>query len=155
METDQEYVSSATLMILGDALEPAIASKELSLIPSQSWRKGDQKEHTRADGSKLVLDSRHEWGGWKLFVDPKCRDSPLESQIESLCETLHGKAEVIARLKSNGMHCILDLFLTTNATASLILSEDLQNSLLSLGLEIQLSISTSNESEQRKVCIDA
>jgi hypothetical protein len=142
MKPDNEYVSSATLIVLGDALDPDVVSTELLLSPSRSWRKGEQKEFTRHDGSRRVFDSRHEWGGWKLFMDPRYKNDPLETQLQFWCEALQGKSDVIAKLKSSGLRCILDIFVTTDATASIVLSEDLLKSVASLGLEIELSIVT-------------
>ena len=141
METDQEYVSSVTLIILGEDLDPDMVSQELSLTPSKSWRKGEQMSFSRPDGSKRLFDSRHNWGGWKLFVDPKYENDLLETQLQFWCETLRDKTNAIARLKSKGMYCALSLFITTDATASIVLPETLQKSLANLGLEIDLSIS--------------
>jgi hypothetical protein len=44
MEPYDEYVAAATLMILGEDLEPSKVTKWLELQPSQSWRTGQEKE---------------------------------------------------------------------------------------------------------------
>ena len=148
MNEEKEYVSSVTLMILGEDLKPDEVSAELSLKPSQAWRKGEQKSFVRSDGSRRVFDSRHEWGGWKCFVDQSHENDLLEEQLQFWCDTLRDKVDAIARLKSKGMHCALSLFVTTDDTASIIFPEELQASLAALGLELELSIMTGDASEQ-------
>ena len=149
MNEEKEYVSSVTLMILGEDLKPDEVSAELSLMPSQAWLKGEQKSFARADGSKRVFESRHEWGGWKCFVDQAHEDALLEEQLQFWCDTLQDKVDTLSRFKSKGLHCALSLFVTTDDTASIILPEELQASLASLGLELELSIMTGDESEQQ------
>jgi hypothetical protein len=147
METNQEYVSSVTLMVLGTNLDPDMVSEELNLNPSQSWRNGEQKSFNRPDGSKHVFDSKHEWGGWRLFSDPLCKNAHLETQLQFWCDALQDKTSAMAVLKSKGLHCVLDVFVTTDATASIVLPEELQRSLGTLGLEIEISIIAGNKSE--------
>lgn len=130
---EPEYISSATLMILGDDLDPEDVTKKLGYVPSQSWRR----------------DATHEWGGWKRFVDPEHTNDPLEEQVEFWCSALRDRTEAISRLKSQGCHCALDLFVTTDATASIIIPELLQKQIAALGLELRLSIQIGNGSEQQ------
>lgn len=140
METDPECLSSVTLIVLGRDLNPDTVSHELSLTPSKSWSKGEQKQIERSDGSQRVFDSRYEWGGWKLFMDSKLNNDLLEAQLQFWIDLLQDKTEAITRLKSHGLQCLLDVFITTDATASVVLPEELQKSLAALGLEIELSI---------------
>ena len=127
-------------MIFGDNLDPDVVSQELNLMPSQSWSKGEHKSFTRSDGSKKIFNSRHDWGGWKRFIIPKYEEAPLETQLQYWCQALQDKTNAITRLKSKGMHCVLRVFIATDATASIVLPETLQTSLANLGLEIELSI---------------
>ena len=133
---DREYVSDATLLILGDELDPAFVSRSLGLRPSRSWRRGEQK---RVMG--LAFESKYSWGGWKKFLPPSQRHKELPGQLRYWMRTLRGRAPAFAQLTSSGLYCSLDCFLTTDATASLILPPDLQRSLSSLGLDLRFSVS--------------
>jgi hypothetical protein len=146
MGSNGEYVSSATLIVIGDDLDPDDVSRELSLIPSDSWRKGERRSFVRQDGTRHVFESRYEWGGWKMRVSAEHDNDPLEAQLQFWVETLQDKKPALARLKSAGMQCILDLFVATNI-ARIILTEGLQKSVASLGLEIELTISTGYREE--------
>lgn len=64
---DREYVSSVTLLVLGEDLNPDKASAELRLEPSQSWRKDGRSIRLR-DGTTQLRESAHAWGGWKMFI---------------------------------------------------------------------------------------
>jgi len=127
-------------MILGNNLDPDAVSQELDLTPSQSWRKGEYKSFTRSDGSRKIFNSRHDWCGWKLFIAPMNKEAPLETQLQYWCEALQDKTNAITRLKAKEMHCVLRVFITTDATASIVLPETLQTSISSLSLEIEHSI---------------
>ena len=144
---DPEYVCSVSLIILGDDLDPDVVSEELSLRPWQSWRRREHKKYIRKDGSVREFDSRHSWGGWKLLIDPEHKEDLLESKLQFWCDLLQDRIEAIDRLKVRGYHCVLDLFITTDATASIIIPVELQKAIASLGLEIQLSVITGNEKE--------
>ena len=133
-------MSSVTLMILGKNLDPDVVSQELDLMPSQSWSKGGYHSFTRSDGSKRIFNSRHDWGGWKRYIAPKYKEAQLETQLQYWCEALQDKTNAITRLKSKGMHCVLKVFIATEATASMVLPETLQKSLANLGMEIEFSI---------------
>ena len=149
MNNEKEYVSSVTLMILGENLNPDMVTAQLSLTPSRAWCKGEQKSFVRSNGSKCVFDSRHEWGGWKCFIDQTHENALLEKQLQFWCDTLRDRVDAIARLKSKGMHCALSLFVTMDDIASIILTAELQVSLASLGLELELSIMADDASEQK------
>ena len=147
MRKDQEYVSSVTLLILGENLDPDVVSRELDLVPSQSWSKGVQHSYSLSDGTGRCFNSRHEWGGWKLNLNSSYNDAPIETQLNFWCDTLSDKSSVLAKLKEKGMYCALRLFVTTDNTASIVLSEKLQGALSALGLEIELSIVAGIRSE--------
>ncbi len=147
IETNDEYLSSVTLFVLGDELDPEKVSQMLSLEPSQAWRKGQQKSVVLPNGSEHVFDSHDEYGGWKRSVDSKYKDAFLETQLQYWIEMLQDKTDAITELKSQGMQCILDLFITTGGTATIDLSEEIQTSLASLGLAIEISIMTGPDVE--------
>ena len=134
---NREYLSGATLLILGDALDPALVSRSLRLRPSQSWKRGEQK---RSIG--IAFHSLHAWGGWKKFLPPAQEQKELTSQLRYWVRTLRGRGPAFAQLARSGYHCSLDCFVGTNATASLIFPPDLQGSIAALGLELRISVST-------------
>ncbi|MBA4148067.1 MAG: DUF4279 domain-containing protein [Verrucomicrobia bacterium] len=134
MTDDPEYLSSATLMILGDDLVPEEVSRALALNPDQSW----------------VADEKRGWGGWKLFIHPEGKNLPLEEQLAFWCRTLAERKTSIVELKEKGYMCALDLFVITATTASIILSSELQRQLAELGLELRVSIALHHEGEQTR-----
>jgi hypothetical protein len=148
MKKDREYLGKVNLIIIGDDFDPDSVSNELSLRPSQSWRKGEQHELILRDGTKRVFKSRHRRGGWKLFIDPKRKHSPIEKQLKFWCDKLKSKTEAIAKLKVNGMRCALNLFILTDGTATIRIPEELQKSVASIGLDMELDIWVGNKSEQ-------
>ena len=132
---NREYASDATLLILGDALDPALVSRCLRLRPSQSWKRGEQK---RSMG--IAFDSVHAWGGWKKCLPPAQEQKDLTSQLRYWVRALRGRAPAFAQLTKSGHHCSLDCFVSTDATASIVFPPDLQVSMAALGLELRISL---------------
>jgi hypothetical protein len=147
-DPDTEYVGSVTLMILGEDLDPDMVSRELGLTPSQAWRKGEKKSYLRANGTTHRFESRHEWGGWKLFLDPEHKNDPVEAQLEYWSELLGPRLNSITQLKSKGFECLLNIFVTSGETVCIVIPDQLQKSVASLGLDLHLSFIASTESEQ-------
>jgi hypothetical protein len=132
------YVSSVGLMILGHNLEPHEVSHTLDLKPSASWRKGETKGYTRADGTTVEFDSQHKWGGWRMNGDPQ--DTTLGAQLARWCDLLRNRSTRIEQLRSRGCRCYLDVFLTTDDAAFVLLPQALLGALASLGVDVELSI---------------
>lgn len=130
-EDGREYLSSITLMVVGELLDPGLVSQELEMTPSECWRKGDKKK---------VGESHHEWGGWKKFLPEAVKAKSFELQLQYWVVELNSKASVLSQLCMSGNRCLLDCFITTEATASLLLSAKLQQQVAALGAEIQVSI---------------
>ena len=126
---DAEYTSSVTLIILGTALDPQEVSRALRLRPAQSWKRGD----TRGK-------SAYDWGGWKKFLPASQESRPLASQLRYWARTLKGLSKPLSKLTNAGHICMLDCFIGTDATASIVIPSDLQSELAALGLEIRLSV---------------
>ena len=137
---NEEYTSSVSLMFLADNLEPEVISEELSLIPTKAWKRGEQKFTIRRDGSKRLMDSYYEWGGWRKNIDKKSKNLYLEEQLEYWCNILSSKKSNIEILKSKDIFCTLDIFITTESTASIIVSKELQKEISELGIELRISI---------------
>jgi hypothetical protein len=140
MVDDTEYTSSVTLMILCDDIDPDTITKELEMFPDQKWAKGEKKSYRKNDGSKVQFEGRHEWAGWKRFIDPDIKNKPLEDQLDFWCNTLKDRKEAISRLKSIDCYCALDIFISTDQTASIIIDENIQKKLSSLMIELRISI---------------
>ena len=135
-------------MVLGESLQPDVVTNELRLTPNQSWKKGEQKHFIRSDGSKLIFDSYHKWGGWKVFIPDEIKDEYLEEQLQYWCNTLQEKKSNIEALKSKDLDFALDIFICTDSTASIIIPEALQKEVSELGVELQISFQT-HEKEMR------
>ena len=146
---EREYVGSVTLILLGDDLDPDRVSAELQLVPSQCWRRGERKSLRANDGTTRILDSEHEWGGWKLFVSAEQKDSPIESQLEFWVGLLQSRMASLKQLKLLGFECILDVFVASSETASIAISHQLQWSVAALGLDMHFSFWASSESPGR------
>ena len=130
METLDEYIASATLMILGEDLDPSKVTGWLELQPSQSWRTGEEKE--------MAPGSFHEWGGWKCFSEKS--DETLEEKVESWLMRLQGREEEFSKMNSLGWRCSLDCFLAFDSVASLSISPELARRVSELGLTINICL---------------
>jgi len=130
MESHDEYVASATLMILGYDLDPTKITQLLGMHPSQSWRAGEEK--------KLARGSFYEWGGWKCFGE-KSNDS-LELKIKSWLARLEGLQQEFSQINSFGWRCSLDCFLAFDSVTSLRLSQDLILKASEFSLEIDICL---------------
>jgi hypothetical protein len=140
---DREYVSSVTLILLGD-LDPDSVSAELRLSPSQCWRKGERTVRL-ADGTVRLREAAHADGGWKLFIAAEHSEGPLEEQLEFWISALQPRITALKRLRLTGFECVLDVFVTSSETASIVLSNRVQKEIAALGLDIRLSFSASGD----------
>src|SRR5438067_751575 len=103
---EPEYISSATLLVLGTRLVPREVSTLLKMRPSQAWARGDLK---RSLGT-TVGDSVHERGGWKKFLPPSQRDRPLPQQLFHWSRVLRDKADAFSSLRDLDCRCILNCY---------------------------------------------
>jgi hypothetical protein len=127
-------------MILADDLDPADVSKTLRLRASQSWKRGQKYAFSLQGGKSLDFSTVHEGGGWRKNLPASQAALPLSSQLLFWARTLRGRSKAIARLTAAGHLCILNCYIGTRETASVILPPDLQVGLAHLGLEIRLSV---------------
>ena len=128
------------LIILGHDLDPDKVTQILGLVPSQAWRKGENKKYTRADSTIALDDTVHEWGGWKLWLSDEIRKMPLEAQIDHWLRTLKEHSTEIKALKVQGNEIIIDCFLATKSHL-LYLPSELQAQFVELGADLEVSIS--------------
>jgi hypothetical protein len=150
MIPDREYTGSVMLLILGNDLDPDEVSDRLDLAPSQAWRRGERQSFVRVDGSRLEFKSKHGWGGWKRFIEARQKELPIEAQLEFWYKKLRSRVAALAHFRSKGWDCALDLFLVTDATASMIFSSELQNSLSELGVDLRISIWAVDPGEEQR-----
>jgi len=129
----REYLSSVTLVITGDDLDPDYVSRRLSLRPDRTWRKGDE----RSVGPRA---HKYPWGGWKRFVDRKVKDKYLEEQLQYWVSLLTGWRNALRAFQKREWSCVLSCFIGTNGTASVVLPADFQRELMDFGVDIEISM---------------
>ena len=138
MATEREYLSSATLMILGKTLDPKVISKSLSkslcMRPNQAWEKGEEKHF----GSSI---HHYQWGGWKKFLPPSLKSKSLESQILYWLRTLRPHKAAITKIGRDQDLVALDCLVITEETASIILPPAILKTVSDLGFDVRLSVS--------------
>ena len=134
MDTNQQTVSSVTLMILGEELEPSTVSDLVKLEPSQSWKRGEEK--------KFAKSTFYEWGGWKRFLEET--DDSVEEKIASWIGILEGKAEAFKAIKNYGWKASLDAFIAFNEASTISISNDLSRKIGELNLDIDFSLQAEN-----------
>jgi uncharacterized protein DUF4279 len=144
-KSEREYLSSVTLMVLGTNLEPDVVSEQLKLVPSASWRRHERTSVERRDGTKLVFRSKHEWGGWTLSLNARMKEAPLEKQLAYWSSRLKSRRSGLRRLQARRWWPVLDIFLVTSATASIVLPQRQVKALASLGLDLRVSIWVAEE----------
>lgn len=134
-QEDREYICSVTLMILGEKMEPDSVSTLLRLRPNKSWRRGTQS---------AISGNAHQWSGWKKFAPPSIQEKRLETQLAYWVKTLDKNKDALRKLVRAGSYCALDCFITTEATASIIVEPKMQRAVSLLGLDLRLSFFAHN-----------
>jgi hypothetical protein len=137
LNTEREYLSHVTLLVLGSDLDPRCVSRILGLRPTQAWSKGDAKT---SPGGTMMSKSMHSWGGWKKSLPASYLAVSLSGQLGFWGRTLKQKAPALLQLSGSGYLCALSCFVSTSVTASITIPAELQRKIASLGLELELSI---------------
>lgn len=140
-------VSSATLIILGESLDPSVATKLLGMRPSQQWRRGDQMSYKLKDGTIRLFDSVHEWGGWKKWSTDAKGEKEFETLLMHWCRKRAPKKKALARLRASGNETFLDCCLAGDSAAFQI-SPRLLAKLASLDVILRVSFYHANESPE-------
>jgi hypothetical protein len=136
---DEYHCCSATLTVVGDDLDPASVTAALGWTPDQSWRRGEHKRFTRADGTERIFDSVHDSGGWACFGSADERERSLQDQVAAWLDRLRGKGVAILGLRTRGWEVELDCFAATSEY--LHLPTDLMGELASLGVDLAVTFS--------------
>ncbi|HEY9627960.1 MAG TPA: DUF4279 domain-containing protein [Coleofasciculaceae cyanobacterium] len=140
MAQEPEYLSSATLIILADDLDPQEVTEQLGLQPNRSWCKGEQKSFVRNNGTVRKFNDVYEWGGWKCFLPEEKKHLNLAEQLSHWCDALEGRESAMRELERQGYSLEINCYISTAATASIILSADLQKRLADLRLDLFFDI---------------
>lgn len=130
---------AVTLIVVGDDLEPEVVTSTLGWPADQSWRRGERKRCTLPDGTELVFDSVHDWGGWKLFATDDERGLSLQDQVAAWLERLRGKQQALQYLHDRGWEVELDCFAATSEF--LVLPAFMLGKLAGLGIGLALTFS--------------
>jgi hypothetical protein len=146
MAEDNKTVSSATLIVLGDDLDPAQVTQVLDLVPSQAWRKGEKKRVTGYDGKTRFYEGVYEWGGWKLWLPEELREIPFPSQLSHWTQLLMERSTEIKGLKNKGFTVELNCSIISQTYCFQVPSA-LQELFGSLGVDLDITF----YSHRRKV----
>jgi len=125
-------------MILGGSLDPKEISKQLALRPSQQWRRGDLKSFKKKDGSTRLLDSVHEWGGWKKWMPDKKKGEDVSKLVKYWCGMLSRKQRALSRIRATQCQIYLDCCIVDDAS-QFILEPGLLAKLASLGISLRVN----------------
>ena len=137
---DREYLSSCTLLVIGENLIPRSVTQLLRLRPSKSWQKGDP--------NSLGTNTRVS-GAWKRALPQSLEAKEFHVQLGYWCRLLEGRKQAIRTLANREELCALDCLVLSENTASIILSPKLQLAVAKLGLELRLSFWACSEGGQR------
>ena len=130
----REYLSSATLIILGNNFDPKYISRLLDLKPDQMW----MRDEVKMIGEKL----KHVYkdSGWKKYISKKYLNKYLEPQLEYWCKLLIAKSKAIKKLSKDGNRIVLNCFIGTDSTATININSELLEKLAALKIGIEFDI---------------
>lgn len=149
MAKDNKIVSSATLIVLGDDLDPDQVTEQLALAPSQAWRKGENKRVTGYDGRTRFYESVYEWGGWKLWLSEELREMSFPSQLAHWSQLLKERAAEVNGLKEEGFTVELNCCVISK-TYSVQVPSELQALFGSLGVDLDITFYSHRPKMQAK-----
>lgn len=135
----KDAVCSATLIILGNDLNPDIITDALDLQPSQAWRRGDNHSFNQADGTVCVYETIHKWGGWKRWLESDLRDMPLTAQLLHWSDLLMENGVFIKGLKKKGHTIEMNCCVITEASVVIQVPAQLQQKFGGLGVDLDVT----------------
>lgn len=149
--TKSLFTTSATLILIGNDLDPDLITERLGLVPSQAWRRGETKKLTGRDGVTHILEDAgvYEWGGWKLWLPEERRNRPFWSQMTYWERILEDRAEEIKACKAEGLTVELNCFIGGPGNHTFIASE-YQAFLGSLGVDLDITYYTYQPKRREK-----
>jgi len=135
----KDAVCSATLIILGDDLNPDVITDALGLQPSQAWRRGDNHSSVKADGTVRVCETIHKWGGWKRWLEGDLRDMPLTTQLLHWADLLTEQASFISGLTEKGCAVEMNCCVITEASVVIQVPAQIQQKFGELGVDLDVT----------------
>ncbi|HEV7240801.1 MAG TPA: DUF4279 domain-containing protein [Thermoanaerobaculia bacterium] len=147
MAVKQTTLSSVSLIVLGDDLEPGEITRALGMFPDQDWRKGDVPQIQTPDGRWIPGPAIAEWGGWKKFIPPVLVDDCLEVQLDHWANVLASKAHAIRAFRARGWSSTLDCFFTASEPEVAELKADLLAKLAAIGIDIDINFYPHNDAD--------
>src|SRR5438067_7276882 len=113
-KNNQSSLSSATLIVLGEDLDPSEVTRVLGMFPDQAWRAGEVPQVQTPNGRWIESPRAVEWGGWKKFMPRSLNGEILEVQLEHWAGELESRAVAIESLRARDWSVTLDCFLTAS-----------------------------------------
>ena len=149
--TEPQCSTSATLILLGDDLNPDLITERLGLVPSQAWRRGETKKHTGRDGVTRIIEDAgvYEWGGWKLWLPEERRHRPFWSQLTYWERILEDRAEEIKACKAEGLTVEINCYIG-GPNYHLFLTSEFQAFLGNLGVDLDITYYTYQPKRREK-----
>lgn len=129
-------LSSVTLLILGDNLDPNEVTRRLAIFPDQAWRVGDFPEIQTPSGRWIQSTSAALFGGWKKYMPKILEGEMLGIQLLHWSEALESKADIIRALRDRGWSVILDCFVTASEPEMVELTAELLAKLAAIGSDV-------------------
>ena len=139
LKNENQNVCSATLIVLGNDLDPDMVSHSLGLTPDRAWRRGERKSFLKADGSTHYFDSHHERGGWKSFITEDRLSIGLVKQIEYWCEKLTERKQGIRKLQELGYKLTIDCCILSETIEFLSIGSEVQQVLGALNVDLDVT----------------
>jgi hypothetical protein len=133
-----QRLSSVTLIVLGDDLDPGEVTRTLGMFPHQAWQAGEVPQIETPDGRWIAAPRSVEWGGWKKFMPKECHDALLENQLEYWVAELQSKSQAVAGLRSRGWSVTLDCYLSARDVDITTLTTDLLGKLAAVGADVKV-----------------
>jgi hypothetical protein len=145
--TEPRPAQSATLVIWGGDFDPEEVTRRTGWQPSQAWRKGGRKSRVRADGSVQFFNTRHEWSGWKLWLEDDWRREPLAEQIGHWAELLEEHSELLRGLREQDASVEINCCVVTSRSTVVRVPAELQAQLGQLGVDLDITLYPRGPSE--------
>lgn len=132
--------ATVTLIATGVDLDPDHVTELLKHSPDQSWRRGERKSFTRADGTVRQFESVHADGGWKWFLWKDTPGESLEVQIEKCLSILESRADALRMLSEQGHDLELNCSEGSTCSVGVNLSNVTLRRLAKMHLDLDISI---------------
>jgi hypothetical protein len=140
MDPLEAAVASATLIVLGDDLEPDFVTRALGMFPDQAWRRGERPTTKTSSGRLIAHPAVAEWGGWKRFLPEALKGELLEIQLQHWVETLAANVDRIRELLTTGHTVTIDVYFSASEPKLIELKAHLLLALGQLGVDVDLHV---------------